>query len=1215
MTSLLAPADQAEFRLLRMILLDSYSPGGEAIIVLRNGAIMTGENGSGKTSLIRLVPIFFGENPGRVNVGTEGFVSFYLARTTSYIIFEYARRDVICQAVLYAGQEDSYGFRFVRSGYDLSHYTGADGKSLIQNHALSTHLKTLGVSHSRALALSEYRAIIQGRHGAGKDAALQRAYVNEYAFTSSNHRLDHIDKIVSGMFKRQADFNAFLRMVVSYITEEDRPIVVSGDRNRIGKWPEHYAAYQEVMRHGERMGEINTISARLTANDNALAVLHAKFLVLIEHHEKQRKQLLLAHTDANTEFEEAEQKHKGKIEGIRSKELAAAGEAKLASETAAALRRQAEEYQAQGISGKAAIVAALEQNRATADELGKRKEILLGTKTDVDQKYARLILDVDKEYLATQSATNKQTLAIDASFAPRFAELLDAQRADEQSHRDLTQAAQAEAQEALNLAIAEEARWKAIAANPPASPESEEALKLKRGALVAARTVLKEADGALKRANTAKGLAITGFQHHERIVKDAEGRVENQQAAISEFIASANPPAESLLRFLREHRPGWADNIAKVINPELLLLCNLSPSMIEADPESLYGLSLDLSRIHTPIFADEAQIQKEIEAARRTLEDLQRAHTADVKQLSVLNDVRAAAQTEYQKNEGEFEKALLADETLTTEELGAIRAVEESKRSAKEEAAHKAAIAGTSIGGLSTSLKNLQTQLGKDLKSVEETYKGRTNALNAEKAGLVEQLTAALAKAALRKTARVEELNRERDDVLAKEGVDTAKLQEMERGIAAAEQGVRESSEWAERVAAWQLWSRNDWPRTAKLAEEALEHHKKEKQHLDARTKADKAWAEWSGHERKRMTAMADGAERSRLTAQETRTKLVRIDDFPPDQATLGLHYESSWTNEELVGQLNQLLSNRRVSEGDLKNRIREIKIAFRNGHGSPTEQYFEMIAASIDPDDDNHRAWIEPLRQWYDGRHDEFLRTLLLEAQSFGRLVNRFHSDVLDFDNQIKSFNRSMRTALDQTVVFRRISQISIEFVSTVDQKAYWKPIKDFVDTHHAWITSLGRELPPPSFSDGLKRLMEQWEVREGIRADRLSLIDVRGEVVENGKMKAFVDGPSLKELSSNGLSYLILTTICVAFLRMIRGDAKVQLTMAVDELLDLDVRNIGILVQMLRENGIDLVSACPDADVDVMMHFENRYKVVRDESGPEIHQAELDDDEVSCQ
>ena len=122
--------------------------------------------------------------------------------------------------------------------------------------------------------------------------------------------------------------------------------------------------------------------------------------------------------------------------------------------------------------------------------------------------------------------------------------------------------------------------------------------------------------------------------------------------------------------------------------------------------------------------------------------------------------------------------------------------------------------------------------------------------------------------------------------------------------------------------------------------------------------------------------------------------------------------------------------------------------------------------------------------------------------------------------------------------------------------------------------------------------------------------MIEVSGKVVENGKEKAFVDGAGLKELSSNGLSYLILTTICVAFLQMIRGDAKSQVTAAVDEILDLDSANIGTLVKMLRDNGIDLISACPDADLDVMMHFKNRYKVIRGDTGPEIHEVKLIDE-----
>lgn len=128
-----------DFSLLRMILIDSYAPGGEAIINLDGGAVVTGDNGAGKTSLIRLIPIFFGENPGKINTGTDGFIDFYLGRTTSYIIFEYQRRGVLCQVVLTASQNQTYTYRFVRSSYDLPQYILQDGKTLVPNNALSTH--------------------------------------------------------------------------------------------------------------------------------------------------------------------------------------------------------------------------------------------------------------------------------------------------------------------------------------------------------------------------------------------------------------------------------------------------------------------------------------------------------------------------------------------------------------------------------------------------------------------------------------------------------------------------------------------------------------------------------------------------------------------------------------------------------------------------------------------------------------------------------------------------------------------------------------------------------------------------------------------------------------------------------------------------------------------------------------------------------------------
>jgi hypothetical protein len=90
--------------------------------------------------------------------------------------------------------------------------------------------------------------------------------------------------------------------------------------------------------------------------------------------------------------------------------------------------------------------------------------------------------------------------------------------------------------------------------------------------------------------------------------------------------------------------------------------------------------------------------------------------------------------------------------------------------------------------------------------------------------------------------------------------------------------------------------------------------------------------------------------------------------------------------------------------------------------------------------------------------------------------------------------------------------------------------------------------------------------------------------------------------------LSYLILCTIFVAFIRKIRGEANVQITWAVDELLDLDSRNIHDLLDMLKENGIRLFSACPEANLDILVQFAKLYRVQRTANHPEIVEFVLD-------
>ncbi|MGH8550365.1 MAG: ATP-binding protein [Methylococcales bacterium] len=92
------------------------------------------------------------------------------------------------------------------------------------------------------------------------------------------------------------------------------------------------------------------------------------------------------------------------------------------------------------------------------------------------------------------------------------------------------------------------------------------------------------------RACTNHRAKALGFGH--RGVKRARER-QRIQEAISRLQQQLNTDANTLLGFLREQRPDWVKNIAKVINPDLLLREDLDP-VLSNHTEGFYGVDLNL---------------------------------------------------------------------------------------------------------------------------------------------------------------------------------------------------------------------------------------------------------------------------------------------------------------------------------------------------------------------------------------------------------------------------------------------------------------------------------------------------------------------------------------------------------------------------------------------------------------------------------------------
>jgi hypothetical protein len=1185
-----------DFQLQRLILIDSFSPARVVIFPLEGGAVLTGRNGRGKTSLLQLLPVFFGENPNRI-VGTEtnrlNFAGYYLPRLTSYILFEYRRRDVVCLMVMHASESgEEIRYRFVRSAYKPEFFLQPDGRNIISSRDIYAHLRRLNLICSESISsVAEYRAIIQGKTGTGRDRQRQRSLAADFAFVGGGHHLTHMEKIVSGMFLRKTNFEDLQRMVVSCIADGPGQIALSTERKKIESWPEHYEAYREVMQEAPRMDEVLAAEMRLLASEAELGRLHARLRRLLDHLEEAGRQNRAMRERQTREADEAAAAIRRQVEVLEGERDAARREAEDREQRLSALQKQAQDYARRDLPNKAKRVADEACLRDEWAQRGQRKQVLLGQQQDISVRYDSLMLEQRKRFNEEREQAQQERTRLEQAFSPRFRDLEQAKDQDLTVLRETHQQARDQVDQRLQGVLAEEGGWRVKAGSPQASTESLAAHQAKRDVHAQARKALEEAQTEQRRLEKLRNAARQAFVEQETRLAQARAQREQQAERLRALRLQQTPGQDSLLYFLRSQRPDWVFDIAKVVREDLLVREDLDPELLDALP-SLYGIGVDLERLDAHLAADEQGLQREAAEVEARLRSADAAIADAVGELEKCNLRREAAQQTLALQETEVQRLVTHRQSAQEEELAAGKQVEKSRKEAAAQAQAMLADLVKQSAALRGELLKLDTGLRDDEGERGRRYNADRSALETERKQALDIHDQAQAERKAVHERHLHEMQQEKEQALRGAGVDTEALSRLEKEIAELERRLQEARNWREEVAQWQLWLGQEWPRQDGWTQEADVARRIEANKKAALTRllAEREAA----RQRVQAEVAALDKEFARLEREQAtvRQRLVHVATYPPDAELLGQVFDPAWTLELLAQQANQRLQEVTRELETLRKHIGEIKRAFVARRDTPPEQFYEAHRQALGPDA-SERAWIAAFKSWFASDHDQYRRTLQVEANQIAGAIVAFHRDMETFHRKVQQFSRELQQSLDDSLSFESISRVTVEIVSVIRQLEYWQAIDGMAEAHRVWLGQAGNELPPPEFAATLRNLLSHWEVREGIRAELSNLIRIQGEVVENGQTRVFRKAADLERVSSNGLSYLILCVIFIAFINRIRRHAQVQVVWALDELKDLDIGNIEALLDILRRNAITLVSAFPDPDVDVLRLFPHRFSI----------------------
>jgi hypothetical protein len=134
-------------------------------------------------------------------------------------------------------------------------------------------------------------------------------------------------------------------------------------------------------------------------------------------------------------------------------------------------------------------------------------------------------------------------------------------------------------------------------------------------------------------------------------------------------------------------------------------------------------------------------------------------------------------------------------------------------------------------------------------------------------------------------------------------------------------------------------------------------------------------------------------------------------------------------------------------------------------------------------------------------------------------------------------------------------------------------------------------RELPPDETARALGDFMSVLSSDGNVEVNLSSHITLRGSVTDNGVSKEFKRASELENISSEGLTSLVLITLLTALLNTIRGSEPVHVPWVTDEVGKFDPTNFTALMRMLQENRIDVVTASPELGAAQQAMFARLY------------------------
>lgn len=1171
-----------------------------AEIKLDGNVHFIGTQGVGKSTLLRAILFFYNVDKSKLGIktqaGQKGYDEFYLPHQNSYIIYEVCRETGRFFVMTFLSHGRT-AFRIVDCAYDKRFFVEEDGSVRYEWGRISEQIGVRVYKSNIIRGYEEFRDIIYGNsQQVAKElrrfSLMESTKYRQVPLTIQNIFLNQSlesrvikDTIIDSMdfASDNIDINRYREEVKNfrqqyediwkwYKVEKNGKVKVKTDAEAV---IERYTGYEYVRKLiTELCGQMNYALGR--DNNRLPALAEQEFACSTEL--SRQKRLLGEESEKFT-------KERDTLKGSEA----------IISDFLKKVNEKRQLYAEIGIEKIAERIAKESELKILQQSLTHQEETLTSKNQSVKSKYDTLWQEVEKNLsafaLQCQQRINeldRQQLAAEGRLQIELNEKVEGIRGLYEQRLQEKQRQLDDARQTKNSLKLQEQRVRQ--SNPYQEEMDEQERKLKE---------LGEKKLTLYKDSTEKQNEINRIKYDvdsqrkdlvtacERDVAAIENDIKGIASDIAKIDNMLSRQKGSLIEWLSENRPGWEENIGKVLDEDAVLYNTaLNPRMTASD-DSIYGIKIDAGNIEKTVKTpDELQAQKgaleqkmaeqekSIALRKQQLEtdiaELERKPAMRLKQLRL---DKMAIDAEYNHIPHRIE-ILQKEKAATEERLKKWRDDELAKLQTKM------GETGKEIETLAGQKAALTAQREKEISSLQSSYNKKKKELKArcdqQKADIAAEQKGREQQTAQRKA----ELQAQMDAELKGLGVDVAQLADIRRQLQQVTDDLKYIDDHRADYISWQ----NDIRDYFEQEQQKKDERKQVRQKIDdLQEKFQKRKQQYDERIRQlseELRSLQD--EQKKLTEAIAKVQaFMGNPSCPPDLSAAGETKTVKSLSAILEELRDQIAAQQHKFEG-----FKEAVIRFK-GNFSPQNTFYFCTEFNTDAD---YTEFAAELSEFVSNNKIEQYR--VRTSRQYATIIKRIAKDVSDLSQHKSDIER---TILDINRDFREnnfagvIKEIELRAVESSDRlMQQLLNIKRFDDEHGYDIGQLNLFTNEDTLNrtneQAVRLLMTLIEMMDAEqKREQITLADtfkLEFKVKENDNDTNWVE--KLSNVGSDGTDILVKAMVNIMLINVFKrkisrkfGDFKLHCMM--DEIGKLHPNNVEGILKFANVRNINLINSSP--------------------------------------